>query len=206
MRVAQEYRAPDELHFTEGEPDLEPPEELAVSEIDADAMLEEELDNEDVLEQDVDEDTLEVTLEDLVHSHDLDREPGLDLVADSPASNGHGAGQARGPAVTEADESAWPADDDDDATVDADVELGLDIVLLGRLALLDGADGADEGEVTAPGEHRRSVGVEAGDGDGDALEVAPRRSGEFVCRGCFLVRTRLLLADPVASLCRDCAT
>jgi len=56
----------EEEHFVEGEPELEPPEELAIGELDEEAQLEEGLDNEDVLEQDVEETLLEETLEDLV--------------------------------------------------------------------------------------------------------------------------------------------
>jgi hypothetical protein len=70
MRLAERHRVPVEDHFTEGELDLEPPEELAIGELDEEAILEEELDNEDLLEQDVDEDTLEASLEDLVHAGD----------------------------------------------------------------------------------------------------------------------------------------
>jgi hypothetical protein len=70
MRLAERHRVPVEAHFTEGELDLEPPEELAIGELDDEAILEEELDNEDLLEQDVDEDTLEASLEDLVHAGD----------------------------------------------------------------------------------------------------------------------------------------
>ncbi len=55
-----------EEHFVEGEPELEPPEELAIGEFDEEAQLEAGLDNEDVLEQDVEESLLEETLENLV--------------------------------------------------------------------------------------------------------------------------------------------
>jgi len=70
MRLAERQRDRVEPHFTEGELDLEPPEEMAIGELDDEAILEEELDNEDVLEQDVDEDTLEESLDDLVHAGD----------------------------------------------------------------------------------------------------------------------------------------
>ena len=59
MTLAERHRGAVEAHFTEGELDLEPPEEMAVGEWDDQAILEEELDNEDLLEQDVEEDTLE---------------------------------------------------------------------------------------------------------------------------------------------------
>ena len=72
MRLAERHGEPVEAHFTEGELDLEPPEEMAVGEWDDEAILEGELDNEDLLEQDVDEDTLEESLEVLVHGADED--------------------------------------------------------------------------------------------------------------------------------------
>src|SRR5580693_5758399 len=70
MRLAERHPEAAETHYTEGELDLEPPEELAIGELDDEAILEEELDNEDLLEQDVEEDTLEASLEDLVHGDD----------------------------------------------------------------------------------------------------------------------------------------
>jgi hypothetical protein len=35
--------------------------------------------------------------------------------------------------------------------------------------------------------------------------VQPRAVDEFVCHGCFLVKSRTQLAEPERSLCRDCA-
>ena len=37
------------------------------------------------------------------------------------------------------------------------------------------------------------------------VEVQPQRANEFVCSACFLVHHRAALADPAATLCRDCA-
>jgi hypothetical protein len=59
-----------EQHFSEGEPDLEPPEEVAVDEWDDDLVLEEDLDCDIVQEEDVEDDVLQRTLEDLVHAAD----------------------------------------------------------------------------------------------------------------------------------------
>ncbi|HLX87092.1 MAG TPA: DUF4193 family protein [Acidimicrobiales bacterium] len=171
-------RPDTEEHFTEGEPDLEPPEELAVSELDDDTLLEEDLDSEVVLEQDVDEDVLEATLEDLAHLTDDD--------ADDTASD------------TE------DAEDLDADTLDiADVEESLDRILRQRLAQAEEADepaGEDSDDFvlispvaspTAPLSHEHTV--------------EPCQAGEFVCRGCFLVRSRVQLADAAAPLCLDCA-
>ena len=170
-----------EEHFTEGEPDLEPPEELAVGELDDDVLLEEDLDSEIVLEEDVDEDVLEATLEDLAHLADDED------VDDSPEK----------PMGSPADLEDLDAD-----TLDiADVEESLDRILRERLAQED--DGTDEDDVdddgglTSPAVPVR-IPV-------DELEVQRCRETEFVCRGCFLVRSRVQLADAVGQLCHDCA-
>lgn len=180
MRVVE--RVEPEEHFSEGEPDLEPPEELAVAELDDDTLLEEDLDSEIVLEQDVDEDTLEVTLEDLVHLDDDEDE--TDEVEGAAA---HDAG-----ALEDLEEL------DAEALDLADVEESLDRILQLRMAASgDGADAAadedDDGAVV-----RLAV-------DLQALAVGPCRTDEFVCDGCFLVRSRVLMADASRSLCRDCA-
>ena len=70
MRVIdRQNQTPDE-HFTEGELDLEPPEELAVLELDEETELEEDLDSRADLEDEVDEDILESSLDHLVHAGD----------------------------------------------------------------------------------------------------------------------------------------
>lgn len=198
MRLIE--RGEQEEHFSEGEPDLEPPEELCLSEVDEDAQLEEELDNEDILEDDVDDDLLAATLEELVHNGDDDEEHDG---APSAASD--------------------PLDDDDDIEEEPDlldiedVEESLDRILQVKLALLDGADAAELED-----------GLEDGlDGDGTLADVVvlhstrrhpsnghsgafdatvlAHRPDEFVCRGCFLVCNSVQLADGAAMLCHDCA-
>jgi uncharacterized protein DUF4193 len=187
MRLAESR----EQHFTEGEPDIEPPEELCVSEVDDVALLEEELDNEDVLEQDVEEDVLEETLEDLVHHGD----------GDDDEDDGESAVPV-GLLVTEQDE-----DEDVDVEGSDEVEEALDVVLEHRLVAFDeraGAspDGDDEDEL--PPEN-----LVATNGSSEAVrpadEVRPCGPDEFTCRSCFLVRSRELLADEVAMTCRDCS-
>jgi len=193
MTVTERFDAPAESHFTEGEPDLEPPEELAIAELDDQAVLEEELDNEDLLEQDVDEDTLEAALEDLVHGGaDVDDDPDDDV--------GHLLEPDH--AVPQAAPGAASLPEADDEVENDDVEEGLDDVLRVRLALGDAELDRDPGD----------------DGFGDlaladvlvrtrlvTTEVAPCGSDEFVCRSCFLVRSRAQLCDPVAVTCRDCS-
>ncbi|HUY64618.1 MAG TPA: hypothetical protein VMV14_08900 [Acidimicrobiales bacterium] len=172
MPVRLIERSEPEQHFTEGEPDLEPPEELAVAELDEETQLEEDLDNEDVLEQDVDEDVLEATLEDLVHVADDDDED------DAPTAR----------AQVEAIET-------DEVLDIVDVEESLDRILQARLAELgdDGSGdgpGADEADMTDPADD----------------VVAPCGHSEFVCRGCFLVFSTVLLADPAGWRCHDCVS
>jgi hypothetical protein len=186
MRLAERHRQPAESHFTEGEPDLEAPEELAIAELGEDAMLEEELDNEDVLEQDVDEDTLEVTLEDLVHGSDDDE---AEDAGEAPAT-------ISGPAAPPADEEGDPADDD------TDFEEALDLVMLERLALT-GDDGRGEEEGVPTGRGRVALLMRA---DAvDVVDVAPCGPDEFVCRSCFLVRKRVQRVG-AATVCRDCSS
>ncbi len=69
MRLIERPDRPEQ-HFSEGEPDLEPPEELCVAEVDADLALEEDLDCEALTEDDVEERMLEETLEELAHGED----------------------------------------------------------------------------------------------------------------------------------------
>ncbi len=181
MRLAETQRAPVEAHFTEGELDLEPPEELAIVELGDEAILEEELDNEDLLEQDVDEDTLEESLDDLVHAgDDVDERLGGDS----------GAGRAR--------------PETDDEFDDAEVEESLDLVLLDRLALLD--DGEDDGEDGDDVARVHSVLAQVHTDTIDLVEVAPCGPHEFVCRSCFLVRRRAQLVDARSMSCHDCST
>ncbi len=200
MRLAERHREPVEAHFTEGELDLEPPEELAIAELDDEAILELELDNEDVLEQDVDEDTLEDSLEVLIHGGDEDDSDGeAELDPDLVLATSLAPASAAVTSTTEDSDDGIEADSDDE-----DHEESLDLVLLDRLALRGDGDAEDED----------------GDGDGvlhrvlstvrhdtiDLVAVAPRRSTEFVCRSCFLVRTRSQLADAAAMACHDCSS
>ncbi len=192
MSLAQRHREPVEAHFTEGELDLEPPEELAIAELDEEAILEEELDNEDLLEEDVDEDTLEATLEHLVHGDDGDLDDdGFEAAVEV----------RRAPTAADLDGS----DDFEQSPADGDVEESLDLVLAERLALVgpDGnSDGDGEGEIT---ELEAVLLLMTTDGV-DPVDVAPCGSGEFVCRSCFLVRRRVQLVDAVAMVCGDCST
>lgn len=74
MRVIDRQGRKEDEHFTEGEPDLEPPEELAVLEVDEESLLEEDLDTRADLEDEVDEEILESSLDELVHAGDEEEE------------------------------------------------------------------------------------------------------------------------------------
>jgi hypothetical protein len=196
MRVVEGRRHRVEWHFTEGEPDLEAPEELAIGELDDETILEDDLDNEDVLEQDVDEDVLEVTLEDLVHGADQDEQdeeqdpsPGSEVALSPVSTDGVRGGDL----------------DDFDDELDDDVEESLDLVLFERLDLVEVAFRAgDDGDGDSRADNTFGW-LTAPDGPMDTIDVAPCRIDEFVCQSCFLVRKRVQLADAVALTCRDCS-
>jgi hypothetical protein len=200
MRLAESHHEPLEAHFTEGELDLEPPEEMAIGELDDEAILEEELDNEDLLEEDVDEDTLEASLDVLVHGDDEgdDDEEGGGGADDPFVTLGAVAAPGPGP-----DDSEDSEDLDDDFGTE-DREESLDLVLLDRLALVD--DGAAEDDEDTLRALTRRLLVSPQIDTVDLVEVAPRRSDEFVCRSCFLVRKRVQLVDAVTMACHDCSS
>ena len=170
-----------EQQFSEGEPDLEPPEEAALGEIDDEALLGERLENDDLSEEDVDDELLSWTLEDLVHVDDDLDEAG-------------GAG-----------EDADDADEEDlVGTLEVedieDLEESLDLLLALRLAATPAGDASagdgsaeDDGGATPPA---------GADGGSARLACGPE---EFVCRGCFLVHHRSQLVEEGALVCRDCA-
>ncbi len=198
MRLAERHREAPEAHFTEGELDLEPPEELALVELDDEAILEEELDNEDLLEQDVDDDILEASLDAVVHG---DEDEALDVLGGPVAFVTTDGATSNGTADTDED----VADQDLDAEDLAD---SLDMVLLERMALLDDDDESDDEADGDGGSARgtRALLVQIATDTVEISEVAPCRADEFVCRSCFLVRRRVQLVDPVAMACGDCAT
>jgi hypothetical protein len=191
VRVIEGQAVREQEHFTEGEPDLEPPEELAVLEVDEEALLEEDLDSRADLEDEVDEDVLEVSLDHLVHDGDEDApddgdddaSPAVVLTLAAPEGPGSGSGEA--------------ADLDDLEIEDLEDRVeSLDRILRQKLA-------GDEEAVDEPEDPEL-----AADSSDDRAEVAVAscRPGEFVCRSCFLVRSRALRWGDRGSLCRDCAS
>lgn len=217
-----------EEHFTEGEPDLEPPEELALSELEDENLLEEELDNDDIAEEEVDEVTLELTLEDLVHQSDSDDDGENEVVItvrlasdlqEALADRAHrnGSSPVAG-ARTAAPLTSNGADDDADETEDLeiddleDVEESLDRILAERMAgdseptVDDEEDGSEESVVDLEvSRFRHPAGTLAMHrARARRAEVSGRNDDEFVCVGCFLVKKRAQLTADGSNLCRDC--
>jgi hypothetical protein len=207
MRLVGQSESAEE-HFTEGEPDLEAPEELALGELDEDTLLEEDLDNDDIAEEDVDEDVLELTLEDMVHSGDGEPDVTADVVESTAldeigilprstdlASVGDGV-----PGLTDAEDLEEEQGDLEVADLE-DLDESLDRILAERLA--EDAPPTDEQD-----EDGLQVAVAPLTPD-PAQQEHPKtsgyRKGEFVCCSCFLVRSHAQLADPSRRICHDCS-
>jgi hypothetical protein len=186
VRVIERQGRREDEHFTEGEPDLEPPEELAVAEIDEESLLEEDLESQVDLEDEVDEDVLETSLDHLVHDADDDDADDEDDVATSSAPVALGA-------VVSGD-----ADLDDLEIEDLeDREESLDRLLAEKLAgdeeSLEPQDDTDDIDVPDDG----AVGA-------TGVPVPSCGPDEFVCPSCFLVRHVAQRVGASGSLCHDC--
>jgi hypothetical protein len=202
MRLIERDEVPQE-HFTEGEPDLEAPEELALGELEEEQLLEEELDNEDISEEDVDEATLELTLEDLVHRGDPLGTTELEERPDPDQEPGEG------------ELDALEIVDLDVAELE-DIEESLDHILSERLASdlpeEDYVDFEDYEEETPEGTRdndRNEPGPSALAGPrfaaATARVVASCGAEEFVCSSCHLVRNKTQLSNPAMRICGDCS-
>ncbi|MHB1487846.1 MAG: DUF4193 family protein [Acidimicrobiales bacterium] len=162
--------------------------ESDLEELSSDALTEDDLDGDDVL--DVEDD---LDIEDL----DEDVDAGTDDPEDDPLAVDLDAAlvpdSAAKPAKpkTKGDRHDDEEDDDDDEEViDEDVEASLDVILKERLVV---DDDEDEDEV-----------IEADDRSDSVTKVLPKQPDEFVCQSCFLVKHPSQLADPGQMLCRDC--
>lgn len=98
--------------------------------------------------------------------------------------------------AAETQPEALVAEEPEEEVSEEDLEAGLDEILRQRI-------GAEELEELEEEEGAVPKRVLAGEED-ELMEVLPAQPGEFVCRGCFLVRRRELLSDPPHGLCRDC--
>ncbi|GEM_PF-21404 len=210
MRLVEDSERPED-HFTEGELDLEPPEELALGERDDDNLLEEDLDSDGVAEEDVDEVVLELTLDDLVHSADGQDDEDIGSLDGASASQLRMAPQGT-QFVTVDGNGLRPEESDDldemddlEVTELEDLEESLDRILAERLA--GDAEAAVEPDEPEPeGDSLTGPLIALHMPSTDGPEVAPCHEDEFVCRSCFLVRKRAQLADASGSICRDCAS
>jgi hypothetical protein len=205
MRLVEQGGRSEE-HFTEGEPDLEAPEELALGELDEDALLEEDLDNEDVAEEDVDEVVLALTLEDLVHSDDNEeyatpedaKSRAFDEIGLPHRPETTSVGSV--PGLADVEDLQDERDDLEVADLE-DLDESLDRILADRLAGdAQSLNEQDEDELPTtsppfpPPQTKKTT-----------PKTSSCREGEFVCRSCFLVRSRAQLADPAGGICRDCS-
>jgi hypothetical protein len=179
VRVIDRQGSRQDEHFTEGEPDLEPPEELAVLEVDEEARREEDLDNRVDLEEEMDEEVLETSLDHLVHDADDDDD---------------GVG-ADGPVATVA-LLVGEATDVDDLEIEdlEDRDESLDRLLREKLAGDEEPDGDDVGSGVDADTVVEIVGV----------TVSACGPDEFVCPACFLVRHRAQRSNGPGSRCHDC--
>lgn len=84
-------------------------------------------------------------------------------------------------------------EDEDEELIDPDdVEADLDTILKDRIAAGDDDDADEDEEEAAP-----ETGADSGD------RVQPRRSDEFVCESCFLVKHASQRVG-ASNVCRDC--
>ncbi len=184
MRVVERQAGREDQHFTEGEPDLEAPEELAVLEVDEESLLEEDLEKEVDLEDEVDVDILEGILDHLVHDGD-----------DEDAGVGDDVDATAGATATVMTVVALEAGELADLEIEdiEDRDESLDRILREKLA----------GDVEAE-EDVDDLGGAAVDGTVEVIVTSCGRE-EFVCRSCFLVRHETQRAAATGSLCRDCS-
>jgi len=90
------------------------------------------------------------------------------------------------------DAVAVVVDDEDDISLDQDVELALDEVLAETMRLTTEVDEDDDAV------------VEAEDKTDPTETVLPKQDDEFRCTSCRLLKKMSQLADPQKTLCRDC--
>jgi hypothetical protein len=186
VRVIERQDSRTDEHFTEGEPDLEAPEELAVLELDEETALEEDLDGHVDHEDEVDEVELEISLDHLVYDGDEDGDGVYGGDADDVED---GTGPVARLATT-------ILEDDPEIEDLEDREESLDRILREKLA--GDEDGPDE-----PDEPDERLVLETVNGT-DGTGVPRCGPEEFVCRSCFLVRSETQRSGPDTSVCGDC--
>lgn len=165
------------LHGGETDDELEDPEAGAVFEVDLDDVELEEAD--EALDEEEDEQEAELAIEE----EELDEEEAEE-------------GEEGTPVATVA--RAVAAEEDEDEEEAEETEADLDVILRERMGGGPAA-GGDEVEEELEEDEAPTLLATATE------EYRPRGADEFVCRACFLVKDRRQLADPVNSLCVDCA-
>lgn len=109
-----------------------------------------------------------------------------EVVADEGEADGDDEVDEESPVLTAV------AEEDDDLTDDADVELALDEVLAETIRRTTTPEDDDDGPIEV-------------DPLVDPLEaILPKQDDEFRCRSCRLLKKMSQLADPDRTLCRDC--
>ena len=102
----------------------------------------------------------------------------------------------------EEEEAALASDEDDDE--DEDEATSLDELLAQRAAARRGSDDADDDD-DIMALSSEAVEVDTTVAEPIPVKVAPvKEQKEFVCRSCFLVKSKSQLADAERVLCRDC--
>jgi hypothetical protein len=102
----------------------------------------------------------------------------------------------------EEEEAALASDDDDDDEEDG--ATSLDELLAQRAAARRGSDDSDDDD-DIMALSSESVEVDTTVAEPIPVKVAPvKETKEFVCRSCFLVKSKSQLADADKVLCRDC--
>jgi hypothetical protein len=202
VRVIERQDSREDEHFTEGEPDLEAPEELAVLEVDEESLLEEDLERSADLEDEVDEERLETSLDHLVHDGDDEGDgaddPGRTLTLAAFATvvglETVGGGDGTDPEDLEIED----LEDRDES---------LDRILREKLAGDEEPgddDQADDGMVDDGMVDDTDEPVVMSGAGTVGLKVASCGPDEFVCPSCFLVRNRAQRTNGSESLCHDC--
>lgn len=144
-----------------------------------------------------DSDEAEDLEEEAMEEGDLDEEEGADLEEDGADLEEDGGdlaeeGADEGLLTLAVPSEPTPPDEAEEQGEAEEAEASLDEILRERLQPGGGA------EYEAEEEAERQVAT-------PEAEVSPRRANEFVCRSCFLVKSRNQLADPDRLICLDCA-
>ena len=138
--------------------------------------------------------------EDLADGFDAEGLEAEDLLSDDAIVDVDADPEVEGDEIDVVDEEedvvaeveAPAADDEDDLTLDQDVELALDEVLAETMRLTTEPDDDEDGP------------PEVEDKTDPAESVLPKQDDEFRCKSCRLLKKMSQMADKERTLCRDC--